>query len=176
MIRPATVLLLACILPVMSPVSAQAQAANKRAEAEARSFLLACHQPDRHQQETCKQNQRDFVEMFVDARAGDLSSMRLTASNFAAPIDNPDYAGLPHAQVQACAWRVAIARLSPHSLIFAAAEGVRSACAGLAGVGFANAQARADRILQEIQTEPAQIPKWTPPPGLTTTATPFRSN
>lgn len=151
------------------PAVAHAQPANKRAEAEARSFLSPCHQPDQRRQENCKQNQSDFIETYLDARSGDLSSMRLVAADFVASVT-----GMPRDQVQACAWRLAVAQQATRVELAAARLDARATCGTLSGVRLANAQYRADRILQELQTEPVQQPKFPPPAGLTTTAVPFK--
>lgn len=160
---PLTVVLLAV------PAVAHARVANKRAEAEARSFLSPCHQPDQRRQDNCKQNQSDFIETYLDARSGDLSSMRMIAADFVASIT-----GMPRDQVQACAWRLAVAQLAARVELAAARLDAQTTCGSLSSVGLANAQHRADRILQELQTEPDQQPKFAPSAGLTTTAVPFK--
>jgi len=151
---------------------AHAQPANQRAEAEARGFLLPCHQPDQKRQDDCRTHQQYFVELFIAARSGEISSMELLAGQF----NHTGSIGLPRDQVQACAWQLAAADLAPTAQQYGARMDARNVCGALSPLRYAHAEDRADRIVQQIQTEPTQLPKWTPPPGLTSTASPLQPN
>src|SRR6185437_5337209 len=98
---------LAALLAALIATPALAQPANKRAEKEARGYLTTCHFADAHKQGMCQQNQANFVETYVYAKAGDLPSIRDTAVSFArrSPRADPFLSlGIPVDQVQACAW------------------------------------------------------------------------
>jgi len=174
---------LAALFMVLIATPALAQPANKRAEKEARGYLTPCHFAAAHKQVMCLQNQANFVETYVYAKAGDVSSMSSTAASFSppSPREEPDFSlGLPVDQVQACAWRIVTAdasRATPNASL--TQDMVRYACQALSGRRQDAAAARADHLEQELRTSPASLP---PPPtaeelkGLDSTVHPLVAN
>ena len=147
------------------PTIALAAAPNAAAEREARSFLPPCKPgPDR---QLCLIHQRNFIEQYVYAKAGDFPAQRSTAESFdtlhlKTDAVLSDYVGMPRNQLQSCAWWLVDAQqdtslANPDALI-------RHACGGLGGVMQSLAMHRADLLLHELRTHPARMPSddWEP--------------
>jgi hypothetical protein len=151
----------------------RAAAAIQRAEAEARSYLPACTEKDDDRQQLCLITERNFVEQYVYAKAGDVLAMGSTASSFDEHGESDDFekeaaynggAGRPFNAVQTCAWRMVIADqpVPPHGEIDA--ELAETACGPLSDAGHEEAVARARQVEREIgvHTTPMPPDDWEP--------------
>jgi hypothetical protein len=140
-----------------------AQTPNQKAEAEARSFLIPCRQSDGSKQETCLYNQRDFIERYVVAKAGSSDEMGQVANAFlprADPDDDHDRGlGLPLRPIEACAWRMVGITLDAHYDYY-----VQRDCGRLPADDRFAARRRAEHLVQELRSTPAQMPSlyWEP--------------
>jgi hypothetical protein len=145
----------------------------QRAEAEARAYLPACTEKDDGRQQLCLLTERNFVEQYVLAMAGDVMAMGSTASSFDENAESEevkkdaDYnggAGRPFNAVQTCAWRMVIVDrpVPPHGQ--ADAELAETACGRLSDAGHEEAIARARTIEREIgkHTTPMPPQTWEP--------------
>lgn len=151
--------------------------ANRRAEAEAKSFLKPCGFPG-DRQSMCLIKQRNFVEQYILAKAGDANAMGSTASSFR-PISpmTPNFAdavernlGLPVSLMQACVWSVVRANTPldgsqatmtayiRRSIIESNLRRAAEICAELPQQEQLVARRRSEALLQELRTNPAVYP------------------
>ena len=171
----------AAIAFLLITAPAAAQTPNQKAEAEARSFLIKCAFPD-DRQFSCLIHQRNFIEMYVYAKAGDLSGIGSTADSFQpSKADAPGYMtemdiGMPVSPLQSCAWW--IVRASAPLRDSQRKEGpmlqqlfrngriqlANDICAHLSDDDRVAARRRAEVLIKELHTTPAQMPPdtWEP--------------
>jgi hypothetical protein len=157
--------LLALVAPVLVPAACLAQPANQRAEKEARSWLIPCELTGTRQ-DTCLQAQKNFIEQYVYAKAGDAGAQHSTASSFGSSAFNDpeglNRLGMPRNAVQACAWWQ-VAAQNPRALP-SERRVADEVCAALPPDDARAGRRRAEQLLQELQTAPARMPPpdWEP--------------
>ncbi len=145
----------------------------RRAEGEARSYLPACTEKDDDRQQLCLIEERNFVEQYVYAKAGDVLAMGSTASSFDEHAESEEFkkepaynggAGRPFNAVQTCAWRMVIADQPgpPHGEVDA--EMAETACGRLSDAGHEEAVARAREVEREVGVHATPMPpaEWEP--------------
>ena len=157
-----------CLLSLLLSSSlAQAQLANRRAEAEARSFLSPCKEVS-EEQPLCRLHQRNFIEQYVYAKAGDLGAMGSTSSSFTRhPLtEDPhlfDLGSPAENLVQACAWQMARAEATRGGNGIERGTAAER-CRTLNQTERLAAGERAAQLLRELRAAPASTPSgdWEP--------------
>jgi hypothetical protein len=143
-------------------VSAGAQPANRAAEHEARAWLKPCKEKIKDFQKLCLQNQSNFIEQYVYAKAGELPAMGSTSASFRKTSqDDLDYnrVGMPLNLVQSCAWQaVRMASTRGQTSVYGQRDAMDAICAALSINEVAAANERANRLLLELRTNPARMP------------------
>ena len=156
-----------------APKTGQANA-TQRAEAEARTYLPPCVEKEPERQQLCLLNQRNFIEQYVLAKAGDAFAMGSTAFSFDPSTASTEFSktvtfalqrlGEPASIPQACAWRMVIVDqpTRPHGQNDV--EITKAVCGRLSDAGYAEAVARARSIEREIDTHTTSMPPddWDP--------------
>lgn len=165
-VRTAIACSLRSIFLTVLPTISLAADPNQAAEREARQFLTKC--PPGEAQETCLIHQRNFIEQYVYAKAGDHAGQTSTAASFDMhhPPDDTTCLGLPQNQIQSCAWRIVIVQFgapSPYPTDIDARM-IQDGCGKLSPVEMAISERRADELLRELRTHPAATPSddWEP--------------
>lgn len=140
---------------------------NQIAEREARQFLRPC--AEKYQGEAiqlCRIDQRNFIEQYVYAKAGDYLAQGSTALSFDTQHqpDDLSWVGMPQSQIQSCAWRIVIIQYGHPEVQHFHADVMRSACALLDPAEQFIAIRRADELLRSLRVNPARIPPddWEP--------------
>jgi hypothetical protein len=145
----------------------------QQAEAEARAYLPACTEKDDGRQQLCLITERNFVEQYVYAKAGDVVAMGSTAASFDENAESEEFkkdpaynggAGRPFNAVQTCAWRMVIVDqpVPPHGRIDVELADI--ACRQLSDAGRAKAMFRAREVEREIGQHITPMPPedWEP--------------
>jgi hypothetical protein len=145
---------------------------NQLAEREARQFLRPCEPRYKGEYvQLCLVDQRNFIEQYVYAKAGDYMAQGSTAYSFDTHRlpDDLSWTGMPQNQVQSCAWRIVIVQYGHPDVQPFDAELMGPACSPLSRVEQVVAGRRADELLRSLRASPARMPAddWEPAmPGL----------
>jgi hypothetical protein len=149
-------LFLAFILLQAAP--AVAESPNQAALREARAFFIPCAKLPKDEQPKCKENQADFVDGYLHAKAGRDDYMSQITTFFGThppgPTD-PPYWGIKHDKRQACAWMIVRHEsvADPglrHSIEFY----FRAECGDASPNELQAITERADQLLYELRTAP----------------------
>jgi hypothetical protein len=149
--------LIAATLCFLAPPACAADP-NAAAEREAHVWLAPCKENDKQRQQLCLSNQRNFIEQYVWAKAGSLSSMGSTVASFL-PTDasNPLHLGMPQSLMQSCAWQ-AVRMQSTRGQVASERALMLEICRKLTPNEIAAADDRAEQLLRELRTTPARLP------------------
>jgi hypothetical protein len=152
---------------VVLPTVAFAANPQQLAENEARGFLRPC-KPGGDQQ-ICLINQRNFIEQYVYAKAGDHDGQTSTADSFdtnhlMTKEVLVNYLGMPQNQIESCAWRIVVLQGGHSAPRVEDVAMVHHACGTLDKAQRQSAGGRADDILRSMRTMPVPMPSddWEP--------------
>lgn len=149
---------------LMIEPAAAAPPANRRAEAEARSFLVPCSGSRPDWRSSCALNRQQFVENYVLAKSGDPMWMNDIVSRLdqepVPALDGAAFAGIRHDRRQACAWMIATTESTTELARIDALRGQFSRrCAGVSANEMRATQERAEVLLWELRHDPTTPPK-----------------